>query len=180
MPGLKLDCKVDLGSRSWAETTVVDDPDRQVIDTVVIGQDEYARRDTGRPWEHIDISRVAERLRPGLVLEDPDHAGVTKLLSGVQSATMDGPAISGVIDGSLALTARALTGVQSRVMQPVPFTAKLDDQGRLIKLVLSLPERQEPKLPAGTWTLEITGYGSVDPPTAPAKFTEAPEDLYQQ
>jgi len=176
---MKLDCKVDLGSRSWAETTVVDDPFRQVVDMVVIGQDEYTRRDTGRPWEHIDISRVAERFRPGLVLEDPDHAGVATMLSGVQSATMDGTAISGVLDGSLALTARALNGIQSRVMQPLPFTAKLDDQGRLIQLVLSLPERQEPKLPAGTWTIDITGYGSVAPPKAPAKYTEAPEDLYQ-
>ena len=40
-----------------------------------------------------------------------------------------------------------------------PYTATLDTQGRLTKLVVDLPESE--KHEAGRWTLEFSRYGSV-------------------
>ena len=177
MPSMTIDGTVHLPSGSWAERSVADGG-RKVIDTVVIGKDQYARTTPGRPWEHSDQSRVPENA--SVLHTNPDHTGATGLLATVQTAKADGSTISGMLDGSsMAVPGRALNAVSERMREPLAFTATLDDSGRLVRLVVSLPERPVPPLPAGTWTLDVADYGAAAAQKAPASFTELPGDLYQ-
>lgn len=43
-------------------------------------------------------------------------------------------------------------------MSAIPFTAAVDDAGRLTSLVLDMAETRG-RTPAGTWTITISGYG---------------------
>ena len=54
----------------------------------------------------------------------------------------------------------------------VPFTATLDDQGRITKVVLSLPKIEA--LPAADLTVNYAGYGSTVQITAPAAADTVP------
>jgi hypothetical protein len=54
----------------------------------------------------------------------------------------------------------------------VPFTATLDDQGRITKVVLSLPKIES--LPAADLTVNYAGYGSTVQITAPAAADTVP------
>ena len=59
----------------------------------------------------------------------------------------------------------------------LPFTATLDDDGRLTQLVLDMPKAGD--TPAGKWTLDISGYGAQAAQTKPTgKVTEMPASGY--
>jgi hypothetical protein len=181
-PGMTVGGVVHLPSHSWSEeTTIIDGTERQVVNMRVIGLDEYTQPDAkSGGWTHIDLSRVPETRRNGLTLDVPDRTGATKLLATAQSATVNGSTVSGKLD-VFQLTSGGITleALRSRLFLPSAFTAKLDSQGRLVQLVLDLPASLQPNLPAGTWKLDVTDYGTVTPPQAPPKFTEEPDDFYR-
>jgi hypothetical protein len=134
-------------------------------DYVLVGADQYNRTDLGTPgpWTHIDRTRVTDpqSLKPDLT--SPDPIGVGALLDRVQSTTGDAHRVAG--------TLRAGTGGQFKVPAGcVPYTATLDDQGRLTEL--SVDKK---------WTVRLSGYGVQAAPAAPAApITEAPESYYQR
>jgi len=173
----------DFAGAGAAWTTTLSDPERQVIDELVIGQDKYSRtnRNADTRWEHLDLSRMPEAAeRYGLTITEPDRTGATQLLGMVEKATADGStirgtlAVTGVISGGVTLQPLEL-----RLAGRPTFAATLDGQGRLSRLVVDVPAGTAPPEPAGTWTLDITGYGSTPPPARPTPIKEAPEDRYE-
>ncbi|GAA3336876.1 hypothetical protein GCM10020358_11100 [Amorphoplanes nipponensis] len=184
MPDVRIAGTTDLAHAAATRTTTFSDPDGEVIDEVVIGPDKYSRTSRTRRdarWEHLDLARIPEAAaRHGLAVTKPDRTGATNLLSAVETATMDGStvrgtlAVTGMIGGGIALQP-----VERRLEGRPAFTATLDAQGRLGRLVVDLPAGTVPPEPAGTWTLEISGYGSAPAPEPPTPTREAPEDLYE-
>jgi hypothetical protein len=132
-------------------------------------------------WQQIDLTRISARgLATRLTLTDPDLTGATGLLGGIQTATSSGPTITGTLDPTkLQSPVTAFELAQHQATAPVAFAATLDDQGRLARLVIDLPEAQEPKRPAGQWTLDVANYGAATPQTAPTDFDRTPDAYYQ-
>jgi hypothetical protein len=158
MPHARLTGTVDLPSHSYAETLAADEA---VVDTVVVGDDRYQRPAAGRPWRYFDATG-----HPELTLGNPDRTGATALLAGVQTAELTGTTVTGKLDGGLtALTATTFAAVSARMDGILGYTATLDGDGRLVQLVVELPELLQ--TPAGTWILEISDYGSAPAAKAP-------------
>jgi hypothetical protein len=132
-------------------------------------------------WQQLDLSRISARtLAMRLTLTDPDQTGATLLLSGIQTATRSGATITGTLDPTKpSIQVTAFEPAQPQATAPVTYAATLDDQGRLTRLVIDLPEAQKSQRPAGQWTLEIANYGTATPQTAPTDFDRTPEANYQ-
>ena len=132
-------------------------------------------------WQQLDISRASPRmLAQRLTLTNPDLTGATLLLDGTQTATRNGLTITGTLDPTKrSPQISAFDTAIPQATAPVTYTATLDDQGRLTRLVIDLPEAQKTRRPAGQWTLDIANYGTATPPTAPTDFDRTPDAMYQ-
>ncbi|WP_433725077.1 hypothetical protein ACQP2Y_05290 [Actinoplanes sp. CA-051413] len=182
MDDMQVTGTTDFPSASAAWSTTFTDAEPEVIDERVIGEDKYSRKTRDAPWEHLDLSRMPEAVaRQGLTITKPDRTGATQLIGMVDSATMDGPTIR----GRLAVTKTIGGGIATQPLEfrlegaRPTFTATVDDQGRLSRLVVDVPAATAPPEPAGAWTLDVTGYGTTPTPTRPTPTKEAPEDRYE-
>lgn len=101
--------------------------------------------------------------------ENSDPLGMKRFLTGVTEATGDGTKIKGKIDGSKLGFEDPLLGRNTfRSMlngYAMPFTATLDDQGRILKLLVDIPQSLDHE--AGRWVFTFDEYGTVPPQTAP-------------
>jgi hypothetical protein len=186
-PGVKLLASVDAPNSKGTATLTIAGPNAKLeVSTLLVGQDLYLRvpgitkTDT---WTHVDVARLPEGANVGLRPGQIDPANTAKLLA---STTDVRQVDSRSYQGTLDLTKVAgITGVDKvnvdgwgAAAQNVPFTAGLDDQGRLSALTIQLPavkgQQSQP--------LEVlyTDYGAIvdaQRPTA-AEITEAPDSLY--
>ncbi|MFB9408813.1 hypothetical protein [Dactylosporangium matsuzakiense] len=134
----------------------------------------------GKTWMHTDLSRIKDdRLGPDL--SDPDVTGVTKLFAAVLTAGGDARQITGTVDlsragNTIGYPAREVT-IMGNAARSVPFTARLDDKGRLTHLELAIPATET--FPAGTWAIDVTGYSAQQPVAKPTGvIKEMPADVY--
>jgi hypothetical protein len=186
-PGVKLLALVDAPNSAGTATLNITGSSADItIKTLLVGQDLYAQVPgitKAGTWTHLDIAKLPAGanigLRPGQI--DPAHTA--QLLS----STTDVQQIDArSFKGSLDLTkATGITGIDQVTVdslgtnaQNVPFTAGLDDQGRLSALTIQLPavkgQQSQP--------LEVlyTDYGTKVDAQRPAasEITEAPANLY--
>ena len=153
------------------------------VDLRSIGQDAWLQA-TGVPgveagkWLHIDGARLAGTSFDAL--PDGDAAGAGKFVERMADVTSSG---DGSYRGTIDLTKVAGSGgVSVDVLggkgNAVPFTATVDDQGRLAKLTIDLSSI-DPQL--GTMTTTYSDFGApvtvAQPPAA--EVVEAPESLLQ-
>jgi hypothetical protein len=162
------------------------------VGALVLPSDAYAKVDLGPAagamigispdtWLHIDPAKApgAARLgiKPGVDIFGPDT-----YVKGVATATVSSPTeVTGTLDLSksappgVASTEAAKLDASQRV---VPFTATLDDQGRISKIVVKLPAIGVS--PASDLTSTYSNWGvAVDQNKPPAdKTVEAPALLY--
>lgn len=150
------------------------------IDLRAVGEDAWVRA-TGVPgidpgkWLHVAGERLAgTSFDP---LPEGDAAGASRYLERMADVTSTG---DGTYRGTLDLTKAAASGVSVDVLggkgDAVPFTATVDDQGRLSSLTIDLTA-VDPAL--GTVKTTYSGFGepvTVTPPPA-NEVTEAPESL---
>jgi hypothetical protein len=152
------------------------------VDLRSIGEDAWLQA-TGVPgvepgkWLHIDGARLAGTSFDAL--PDGDAAGAGKFVERMADVTKSG---DGTYQGTIDLTKVAGSGVSVDVLgakgNSVPFTATVDDQGRLTKLTLDL-STIDPNL--GTMTTTYSDFGAPVTVAAPpaAQVVEAPESLLQ-
>ncbi len=152
------------------------------IDLRSIGPDAWLQA-TGVPgvepgkWLHIDGARLAGTTFDAL--PDGDAAGAGKFVERMAEVNKSG---DGSYRGTIDLTKVAGSGVSVDVLggkgNSVPFTATVDDQGRLSKLTIDL-STIDPSL--GTMTTTYSDFGSPVAVSAPpaANVVEAPESLLQ-
>jgi hypothetical protein len=186
-PGLTVNGAVDapkgLGTGSLA---LKGESASLTVDTLLVGQDLYVRVPgvtTAGKWTHVDVSRLPEGANVGLRPGQIDPADTARLLTAATDVQAAG---ARSYRGTLDLTrAAGITGIDKvtvdgwgEAAHRVPFTAGLDEQGRLSALTLDLPavagQQAQP--------LEVlyTDYGTIvvaEKPAA-AEITEAPESLY--
>ncbi|MER7415323.1 hypothetical protein ABT346_00815 [Micromonospora peucetia] len=135
-------------------------------------------------YQHLDQSKVKGAGELSRYMEEVDPAGSAKLTKGITEVqkTAEG-SYTGKLDVSAAGDAATLDadivkalGAQAKAL---PFTAKLDAQGRLTELVISVPAAGETK--AHDIKVTYADYGSATAAQKPAadKVIEASDETYE-
>lgn len=137
---------------------------------------------TGK-YHHLDQNRVKGNRALGFDFEKLDPAGSAVLTQGITEVRQTGEgAYEGTVDVSKAAEAGSLDpavitalGAQA---QSVPFTAKVDTQGRLSEMVLKIPAAGQ--IAAQDLKITYTDYGNAAPAQKPSadQVVEAPAELY--
>ncbi|MEU8814354.1 hypothetical protein [Actinoplanes sp. NPDC048796] len=128
-------------------------------------------------WTHVDVARLPEGANVGLRPGEIDPVNTSNLLgSATDVHATGGNSYAGTLDLTKAagLAGVSQVTVDNTQAQNVPFTAGLDEQGRLSVLTIQIPNAQP---------LEVlyTDYGVPVTAARPAasEITEAPDSLYQ-
>ncbi len=186
-PGLKLTGLMDAPNGTGTADLTATGPNTEIkVQTLLVGQDLYVKVPgvtKGTTWTHVDVSRLPEGANVGLRPGQIDPANTAQLLTSTTDVRQVG---SRSYEGTLDLTkAAGVAGVNQTLVktwgaqaQNVPFTAGLDEQGRLSALTIQLPavngQQAQP--------LEVlyTDYGIKVEAQKPAatETTEAPDSLY--
>ena len=136
-------------------------------------------------WMRVDMARVTKPNGLPLNLNsDTDLLGMPSLVAGVTAAHWEDPRhVSGTVDvtrtnGLCGMLEDALQIIRTKLGIAIPFTANLDQQGRLADLVFGAGAGSA--VPVAE--LKITGYGSPQTVTAPgaADVVPMPEQMYFQ
>ncbi|MEV4522153.1 hypothetical protein AB0J77_18145 [Micromonospora tulbaghiae] len=137
---------------------------------------------TGK-YHHLDQNRIKGNRALGFDFEKLDPAGSAVLTQGITEVQQTGEgAYEGTVDVSKAAEAGSLDpavitalGAQA---QSVPFTAKVDTQGRLSEMVLKIPAAGQSA--AQDLKITYTDYGNAAPAQKPSadQVVEAPAELY--
>jgi hypothetical protein len=186
-PGVNLTGFVDApGSKGTATLTLSGPNANFEVKTLLVGQDLYgqiAGITKAGTWTHLDVSRLPAGANVGLRPGQIDPVNTAKLLTSTTNVQqVDSRSYKGTVDLTKVV---GLTGVDQVTVDSwgasasqVPFTAGLDDQGRLSELTLQLPAVNGKATPP----LEVlyTEYGTpvtADRPAA-SEITEAPDNVY--
>ncbi|MGW0242340.1 hypothetical protein [Micromonospora chalcea] len=137
---------------------------------------------TGK-YHHLDQNRIKGNRALGFDFEKLDPAGSAVLTQGITEVRQTGEgAYEGTVDVSKAAEAGSLDpavitalGAQA---QSVPFTAKVDTQGRLSEMVLKIPAAGQNA--AQDLKITYTDYGNAAAAQKPPadQVVEAPAELY--
>ena len=151
------------------------------VKTLLLGQDLYVQVPgitRAGTWTHLDVSRLPAGANVGLRPGQIDPVNTAQLLaSSTDVHATGGNSYAGTLDLSRAAGVAGLDQVTiqgyGNAAVNVPFTAGLDDQGRLSTLTINLPQGKP---------LEVrySDYGSpvnVSRPVA-SEITEAPDSLH--
>ncbi len=140
---------------------------------------------TGKKWMHVDRTRLKDSDRIPISGDADDALGLKKLLSSAQGVQASGERkYTGTVDLTAA-DADSLISADEDVVKAlgdkaktVPFTATVDDQGRLAELAVDVPAAGDN--PAHQLKVTLTGYGTAAVPAKPAagEFVEAPDNVY--
>nr|BFE68132.1 hypothetical protein GCM10020092_014330 [Actinoplanes digitatis] len=140
-PGLKLNSLMDAPNGVGTAELTAAGPNTEIkVKTLLVGQDLYLQVDgITKPgtWTHVDVSRLPEGADVGLRPGQIDPADTAKLLTSTTDVQkVDSRSYKGTLDLSKAA---GVAGVDQKMIdtwgsqaQDVPFTAGLDDQGRLV------------------------------------------------
>jgi hypothetical protein len=161
------------------------------INVDAIGTDVWMKLDFGAnnnnlkistdKWFHVDATRLGAN--PNLPVDPNGAANTANMLRGaVDVQRSDQQHFSGTIDltkatGTTWLGQAGMASVGSKA-QAVPFTATVDDQGRLATLKIDLSTVDPALSPVQT---TYSDYGTTVTVTRPdpAQTTEAPDSVYQ-
>ena len=185
--GFKLTGAVDPVQGTGTADLSATGPNAEVnVKTLLAGQDLYLQVPgitKAGTWTHVDVSRLPEGANVGLRPGQIDPVNTSNLLSSSTDVRATGDnSYAGTLDLSKAIGLAGVsqvtideTGAQA---QKVPFTAKLDEQGRLSELTVDIPATKGQT--AQPLEVRYTDYGvpvSVTKPAA-SEITEAPDSLY--
>jgi hypothetical protein len=187
-PGAKLTGFVDAPHNKGTADLVLTGPNAELtVKTLMVVQDLYVQvpgiTKTGT-WTHLDGSRLPDGANVGLRPGQIDPARTSQLLSSTTDVRQVG---ARNYQGSVDLTKVAgITGIDQVTVdglgadaKRVPFTAGLDEQGRLSVITIQVPAAKG----KASQPVEVlySDYGTTvtaDRP-APGEITEAPESIYK-
>jgi hypothetical protein len=155
--------------RTWRDAErkarAVDAPEQNASTSI-----RMVEENPGDTWQRTDLTRLtSDRRRAYLTSDHPDTTGATDLLAGVQTAAARGLTVTGTLDPTAIARRNTAFGIQAatQAKAPVPYTASLDDEGRLVQLVIDLPADSDPLRMGTRWTLTVADYGQAQAPPAP-------------
>ena len=187
-PGVSMTGFVDApGNKGTGELKLTGPNANLDVKSLLLDQDLYVQipgvTKTGT-WTHVDVSRLPEGANTGLRPGQIDPANTAEVLrSTTDVQQLDSRSYKGTLD----LTKVAgITGVDKVTVDSwgtaasqVPFTAGLDDQGRLSALTIQPPAVEGKTSPP----IEVlyTGYGTAVKAQRPSasQIVEAPDNLYK-
>jgi hypothetical protein len=181
--GFTLTALIDApGSKGTAELKAVGTNTELTVKSLLIGEDLYAQIPgitKDGTWTHLDMKRLPEGANVGLRPGRIDPVDTAKLIGSTTDVRSTGASsYAGTVDVTTATGIAGLDKVTiegyGSAAQRIPFTAGLDDQGRLSVLTLQLPK-------TGTLEALYTDYGTTVTAAQPpaAQVIEAPEDVYR-
>ncbi|MET0425782.1 MAG: hypothetical protein ABW046_18075 [Actinoplanes sp.] len=147
------------------------------------GLQQMADMFSGKSWYHVDLSKMKDKTDLTFDPAKPDLTGASELVAAIVTAEGDEHTITGTLDATKVTEENALVDTDDveaigAAASTLPYTATLDDEGRLTQLVLDVPKAGD--TPAGKWTLNISGYGAQAAQTKPdGKVTEMPASGYE-
>ncbi|MEO3775323.1 hypothetical protein ABGB16_00425 [Micromonospora sp. B11E3] len=134
-------------------------------------------------YQHLDQSRIKGNRNLGFDFDKVDPAGSEVLTQGVTDVRQTGEgAYAGTIDVTKAAEAGSLNAELIKALgqqaRSLPFTAKLDPQGRLSELVIQIPASGQTK--AQDIRITYADYGAATAAQRPPadQVVEAPNELY--
>lgn len=134
-------------------------------------------------WMHIDQSQLPEGGFMGVAPGETDMANTAEMLQSLGTVEqVDERTFQGEIDvsqGESGLIDEEMLSAMGDEATHLPFTATLDDQGRLASMVIEFPAM--PDFPAGSLEIRYFDYGTpveVSPPPAD-EVSEMPPEFYQ-
>jgi len=165
------------------------------VGALVLGSDMYMKMDFGAlgsaipglgdigdKWMHLDSTKVSGSAL-SLGLKPGEDLGAENYIKGIVTAEK---VSDNEIKGTLDLTKSAPPGTDAEALKAlgdgaksVPFTANLDSEGRLSKIVIKMPKVGE--FPASDLTTTYSDYGvavNLQKPAA-SETVEAPAMIYQ-
>ncbi|MFI7607151.1 hypothetical protein ACIBTV_18685 [Micromonospora sp. NPDC049366] len=134
-------------------------------------------------YQHLDQTRIKGNRNLGFDFEKLDPAGSEVLTQSVTEVRRTGDgAYAGTIDLSKAaqagsMDASVITALGQQA-QSVPFTAKVDPQGRLSELVVQIPAAGQSKAQEVRVTYSDYGTASAAQKPPASEVVEAPAELY--
>ncbi len=138
----------------------------------------------GTKWLRVDPSKIKDNKDLALGVDNPDITGSGHLMSAVVTAQKTAEReYTGTLDATKV--AKQDTPLDEEIVKAIggkakslPFKASLDEQGRLVKLVIDVPAGG--KIRAHRQTMQITGYGTATAQQRPdaAEVMEMPKDSY--
>jgi hypothetical protein len=186
-PGVKLTGLIDSpDSKGTATLNITGSNTDITVKTLLVVQDLYLQvpgvTKAGK-WTHVDVSKLPASANVGLRPGQIDPVNTQKVLTSTTDVKqVDSRSYSGTLD----LTKVAgITGIDPTTVsalgasaQSVPFTAGLDEKGRLEELTIQLPAVQGQK--AEPLDVTYTDYGTPVTAERPATadVVEAPANLY--
>jgi hypothetical protein len=187
-PGVSMVGLVDAPNNKGTGTLKVTGSNTQLeVKSLLIDQDLYVQIPgvtKAGTWTHVDVSRLPEGANTGLRPGQIDPANTAQLLSSTTDVQqVDSRSYKGTLDLTKAV---GLAGVDKVTVNSwgtaasqVPFTAGLDDQGRLSALTIQPPAVNGKSSPP----IEVlyTDYGTTVKAERPAasEIVEAPDNLYK-
>lgn len=134
-------------------------------------------------YQHLDQSRIQGNRNLGFDFDQVDPAGSAVLTQGITEVRQTGEgAYAGTLDVSKAADAGSVDPAVITALGPqarsVPFTAKLDPQGRLSELVVQIPAAGQST--AQEVRITYSDYGNATPAQQPPadQVVEAPAEFY--
>jgi hypothetical protein len=186
-PDLKLTGLMDAPNGTGTADLTATGPNTEInVKTLLVGQDLYLKVPgvtKGDTWTHVDVSRLPEGANVGLRPGQIDPANTAQLLTSTTDVRQVDPrSYAGTLDltkaANVAGVNQTLVNTWGSQAQNVPFTAGLDEQGRLSALTIQLPSVNGQQVKP----LEVlyTDYGIAVQAQKPAadQVTEAPDGLY--
>ncbi len=166
-----------------------------VAEVLHVGDKVYAKLDLGAfgslipglggvgdRWLLVDLTKLNSTGLSASLIPNADSSTIDAYVKGVVSAeNVSATEISGTVDitksAPVALPTSELNKLTNE-QKIVPFTATLDDQGRIIKTVISMPPVAG--YPAAPLTTMYTDYGAAITIEAPApdQVVTAPDTVY--
>ncbi|MFI7575192.1 hypothetical protein [Micromonospora sp. NPDC049497] len=167
------------------------------MEMVMIEKDSWVRIDFGElaesvpqfaklkdKFQHIDQSKIKDSDALAVDLENPDPAGAEELFKAVTDVQKTGEnTYTGKLDASGVTDAGAIDSDLVKALgdqaKALPFTAKLDDQGRLVELAIPVPAAGETK--AHEIKVTYADYGKATAAQKPPadKVIEASPETYE-
>jgi hypothetical protein len=188
-PGLKLEGLMDAPNGTGTGTLTASSTNTEInVKTLIIDKDLYVQIPgvtKAGTWTHVDVSRLPDGANVGLRPGQIDPANAAQLLSSTTDVQqVDSRSYRGTLDLTKAAGVAGFdkTTIDSYgdAAKNVPFTAGLDEQGRLSALTLQLPAVNGQQ--ATPLEVLYTDYGITVDAKRPAanEITEAPNEFYSQ
>jgi hypothetical protein len=192
-PGAEQNGAIDVETKSGSMKAVVESEGTQFgYEVRFIGTDRWMKMSvpgapepfTGKSWMHFDGNKVKGDAAKDLSVDasHPDMLHLTELVAAATTVKGDAKSLTGTIDGTKVVgddgivSAADLTDA-GPAAAAIPFTAAVDDSGRLTSLELDMPATSDTA--AGKWSFAFTGYGEQAQQEKPTgQVQEMPDSAY--